>query len=98
MKSGRKRLYGIPLIFHSFEELCEVDEVQIRWDLYIPVYLRDEPLDLHVENVLVQYHLKFKKTDEENHFFTIHSKDFVLESMVGEVQIVNVKNITKNLT
>lgn len=84
MKSGRKRLYGVPLVFHSFEELCEVDEVQIRWDLYIPVYLRDEPLDLHVENVLVRYHLSFAKTNEENHFFTIHSKDFVLESFNGE--------------
>ncbi|MFR5030426.1 MAG: hypothetical protein ACLUCI_03655 [Blautia hansenii] len=84
MKSGRKRLYGVPLVFHSFEELYEVNEIQIRWDLYIPVYLRDEPLDLHVENVLVRYHLSFAKTNEENHFFTIYSKDFVLESFNGE--------------
>lgn len=84
MKSGRKRLYGIPLVFPSFEELCEVNEVQIRWVLYVPVYLRKHPVDLHVENVLVRYHLSFAKTNEENHFFTIYSKDFVLESFNGE--------------
>lgn len=84
MKSGRKQLYGIPLVFHSFEELCEVNEVQIRWDLYVPVYLREHPVDLHVKNVMVQYHLRFEKTDEENHFFTVHSKDYVLESFNGE--------------
>lgn len=84
MKSGRKRLYGIPLVFPSFEKLCEVNEVQIRWDLYVPVYLRKHPVDLHVKNVLVQYHLKFEKTDEENHFFTVHSKDYVLESFNGK--------------
>ena len=84
MKSGRKQLYGMPLVFHSFEELCEVNEVQIRWDLYVPVYLREHPVDLHVKNVMVQYHLRFEKTDEENHFFTVHSKDYVLESFNGE--------------
>ena len=31
-----------------------------------------------------RYHLRFEKTDEENHFFTVHSKDYVLESFNGE--------------
>lgn len=86
MKSGRKRLYGIPLVFHSFEELCEVNEVQIRWDFYIPTYLkgRERPLDLHVKNILIRYHLEFNKTDEENRFFTIYSQDYVFEGFVGK--------------
>jgi len=84
MKSGRKRLYGIPLIFHSFEELCEVKEVLIRWDLFVPIYLREteQGFDLRVENVVIRYELGFEKdSDHEDYrFFTIHSKDYVLDA------------------
>ena len=84
MKSGRKRLYGIPLIFHSFEELCEVKEVLIRWDLFVPIYLRktEQVFDLRVENVMIRYDLGFEKdSDHEDYrFFTVHSKDYVLDA------------------
>lgn len=84
MKSGRKRLYGIPLVFHSFQELCEVKEVLIRWDIFSPIYLRENemPLDLNVKNVVVRYKLKFEMDSihEEYHFFTVHSYDYVLEA------------------
>lgn len=34
--------------------------------------------------MLVRYHLEFEKTNKENHFFTVHSVDYVLESIVGK--------------
>lgn len=71
MKSGKKILYGIPLIFKTFEEISQVSEVLINWEIY------SEGRCFHVNNLTVKYNLQFKKDDknEDYHFFTIFSKD-----------------------
>ena len=64
MKSGRKRLYGVPLVFHSFEELCEVNEIQIGWEfLYPSIFAGWLPLYLHVENAIGSYLLASQKSE-----------------------------------
>lgn len=59
LKSGRKRLYGIPLIFDSFEELCEISDVIIDWEIYeswnIPNVANN--FDLHVKKISVNSQL-----------------------------------------
>jgi hypothetical protein len=83
MKSGRKRLYGIPLVFDTFEELNSVSDVEIRWDIYEQWSLEgmDQPLDLHVTSVVVDYQLYFEKNDSkhDHRFFTLFSKDSTAE-------------------
>lgn len=71
MKSGKKIIYGIPLIFKTFEELSQVSEVLIDWEIY------SEGRCFLVNNVTVKYNLQFKKDDknEDYHFFTIFSKE-----------------------
>lgn len=84
MKSGRKRLYGIPLVFKSFEELKTISEIIIKWDVYTYWYLdgTEDPLDLHINNLEIKYQLNFKKNIDhpEYHTFTIYSKDNIVEN------------------
>lgn len=72
MKSGRKRLYGIPLLFKTFEEISQISEVLINWEIY-----SEGMLGFIVKNLTVKYNLEFKKDDKNKdyHFFTIFSKD-----------------------
>lgn len=71
MKSGKKIIYGIPLVFKTFEEISQVSEVLINWEIY------SEGRCFLVNNVTVKYNLEFKKDDknEDYHFFTIFSKE-----------------------
>lgn len=75
MKSGRKRLYGVPLVFRTFEELEKVKYIQIRWDIYYRTYLDDRPFDLTLANHIVDYELTFQKPENDNRFFTVYSKE-----------------------
>jgi hypothetical protein len=79
MKSGRKRLYGIPLVFKSFEKLCEIEEIKIKWDIYEKWYSEGvkEPTDLYLHTLVVKYILSFKENDKNPgfRFFTVNSKD-----------------------
>jgi len=81
-KAGRKRVYGVPLIFDTFEALCEIQDVHIRFDIYSLVSLPGvtPPLDLHIGRLDVTYHLDFVLNPENNDFkmFTVFSKDDVL--------------------
>lgn len=83
MKCGRKRLYGIPLLFKTFEELCEVDEITIRWDIYEGWAFKasDKAVDLHTHTLIVKYVLSFKENAENSdyRFFTLFSKDNVYD-------------------
>lgn len=83
MKSGRRVLYGIPLVFRSFEELSGISDITIRWDVYELMYrsiteigVKEPPLP-HLETVLVQYHLIFRKDNQNphSHIFTVFSND-----------------------
>ena len=58
--SGRKRLYGIPLVFKSFEELSLIKEIRITWEIYYPTYQTEDEKN-------VQH--------PEYRFFTVFSKD-----------------------
>lgn len=77
MRCGRKRLYGIPLVFKSFEELSNIKKVEIRWDIYNLSYISDKPLDLNLQTFNVKYDVEFRKSIQDNsyRFFTIFSKE-----------------------
>ena len=81
MKSGRKRLYGIPLVFKTYQELCAVSDIVIKWEIYEKWSLgeSDEPLDIHVKQVVVDYHLDFTQNSEhpDYRFYTVSSKDSI---------------------
>lgn len=83
MKSGRKRLYGIPLVFKTFEQLCEVSEITIRWDIYEEAFLgnNDKPFQLDTKTLVIKYHLIFEKDNNnpEHHFYTVFSKDYTYD-------------------
>lgn len=77
MKSGRKRLFGIPLVFKSYAELCEVADISIIWDIYENIHLNNEPFTLWFQRMLVDYHVNFEinSANPEFRFFTVRSKD-----------------------
>jgi hypothetical protein len=80
MRSGRKRLYGIPLIFKTFEELRLIKRIQLRWDIFQIMYLREDiPFDLKLTNCIVDYELDFISTKEnpDFRFFTVYSKELM---------------------
>lgn len=92
MRSGRKRLYGIPLVFQTFEELQEITEITIQWDAYEKWGLQGKlpkPLDVWFNSLVLKYHVAFEKDENEpsHRFFTISSSDqfyYVYEDMKTE--------------
>lgn len=84
MKSGRKRLYGIPVVFKSFEELENVSEIIIKWDVYTYQHLKniETPFDLHIDILEIKYLLNFEKNIEHSEYrtYTIFSKDNILDN------------------
>jgi hypothetical protein len=83
MKSGRKRAYGIPLVFDTFEELAEVEQVNIEWHIYCYTVFKGnkEPYEVKFTSLSVGYDLSFEKDLEHSdyHFFTVFSYDFAKE-------------------
>lgn len=82
-KSGNKRLKGIPLVFKSFEELSQIEEITIQWKILQYLYdANDEPGELSVDLLEVQYFTDFIKNevDPDFRFYTIYSKDSVLNN------------------
>lgn len=81
MKSGHKRLYGIPLIFETFEELTEISEVIIKWEIFSGYILENiheyRPFELMATQLIVKYNLSFEKDNKnpDYRFFTLFSKD-----------------------
>lgn len=73
MTSGRQRLYGIPLIFDRFEDLCDITAVIISWH----IYETDDCLTI----LNVRYDINFEKDaeHEDYKFFTIFSKDTICD-------------------
>lgn len=76
----RKRIFGVPLVFHSFEELEEISEVYIKWNIYAKCALDDkiENFVLHLLSVRIHYRVSFLKNTvhPELRVFTIHSNDY----------------------
>lgn len=85
MKSSRKRLYGIPLVFKSFEDLKSITDVKIKWSLYqIAEDTRTYKPLLLANTLSIVYHIDLvpNPTNPDYRFFTLHSKDhaFSLDS------------------
>lgn len=81
--AGRKRVYGIPFVFDTFEELKEVKNIHIRWEVYSFSKIKVEdkrPFDLQIHRLDVVYHLNFQLDLENPNFriFTIFSNDDIL--------------------
>ena len=76
-KVGRKRVYGVPLIFDTFEELCEVSDIHIQFDIYSSIYMDEMPFVPFMNHLDIWYHVNFilNKEHPEYKIFTIFSKD-----------------------
>lgn len=79
-KQGRRRLYGIPLVFSSFESLQEIIEIQIHWNIYIPDWYQNElPVSdqLIIKHGMIRYNVQFALDTQhpDAHWFTLYSKD-----------------------
>ena len=80
-KKGRRCLYGIPILFSSIEELQDVVEIQIHWDLYIPAwypwYQNQSMEQLTTEHCMIRYVVEFAFEEQhpEYRWFTIYSRD-----------------------
>lgn len=68
----RKQIYGIPLIFHSFDELKEISSVSIDWT----VYDTDPACSVvYASHLFVNYHVSFSEDIGNEHFFTLFTYD-----------------------
>lgn len=73
MKSGKKRLYGIPLVFNSFDTLCGVNEIRIQWNIFRNIFH-----SLCLDQLNVRYFLSFEE-DRNKRFYTLYSRDLIPE-------------------
>lgn len=81
LKSGRKRLYGYPLIFDTFAQLCNICEIQITWDIFTDIYFSEKsknPYDHRMDQIMVRYKVSFEE-HKENRFYTIHTREYIPE-------------------
>lgn len=65
MKNGKGSLFGIPFVFHSFNELAEVTGIHLKWQLMI---------NQNVSVTDVTYELQYEK-EEGKYNYTIAMKD-----------------------
>lgn len=99
--SGRKRLYGIPLLFKSFEELSHIKEIKITWEIYYPLYheeYHESPSLLGCDILEIKYNLSFELNGEhpDYHFFTVFSKDMTnLNYLYSELEQENAEEHIK---
>lgn len=69
MQSGKQKLFGVPLIFKTFEELCQTKGIFIEWNI-------DDEYDKSKLNI--EYNLSFEKHENpEYRFYTVFSKDTI---------------------
>ena len=69
MLSGKQKLFGVPLVFKTFEELCQIKGIFIEWNI-------DDEYDKSKLNI--EYNLSFEKHENpEYRFYTVFSKDKV---------------------
>lgn len=63
--------------------MCAVSDIVIKWEIYEKWSLgkSDEPLDIHVKQLVIDYHLDFKQNSEhpDYRFYTVSSKDSIHE-------------------
>lgn len=75
--------FGIPLVFSSFEELKQITEINIYWDIF--TYDQLEDLDVYyrpyIQSLQMHYEIKFSEGSLENQnqkrFYTLFAKDTV---------------------
>lgn len=83
----RGRIWGVPLVFASFEEVMEIIEVNIKWKLFEYDYNMDNmPLTLHYSTSEMDYEISFEKSsnDSDAKLFVIHSKDYPSSTYIEE--------------
>lgn len=61
LKNGRKVIYGIPLLFSSYEELAEIHEIHIEWGFGRPIFMKGETeeKDICIDNRLMMAHIRY---------------------------------------
>lgn len=77
MRSGRKRLYGIPLVFPTLEALQEISEIYIQWTAD-GIYTHAQPYLYISPGATITLHIYPSFLPDPNHpeyhFFTIRTK------------------------
>lgn len=72
LKDKRKRMFGIPLLFDTFEEMCAVKNICIEWYLLLPVSINRNELQI----INTNYTVDFEFIDNRK-IYTVTTKDFV---------------------
>ena len=68
----RKRIFGIPLVFKTYDEIRELSSVSIDWTVYDTDKACSEVFASHLS---VNYRLSFPEIEPDEHFFTINTCD-----------------------
>lgn len=72
LKCGRKRCFGIPLMFSDFRNLSSVDHVTVQWNVYARKFLDNRAFQMLLSQLLIDYTVNFEDTGR---IFTLASKD-----------------------
>lgn len=88
MRVGRKRIFGIPLVFRSFSDLHQIKQINIYWTVFTGVMGSKDSKNyerLNLSNVKVAYNLTFEENEKypSYRFFTVHSKDYICDAFDG---------------
>lgn len=85
MKSGRKRIYGFPLLFDAFAELSKIAHIRVIWDVYHSCYCSsnsERPYMVDYSQLVLDIETHFVESDGK--WYTIHSQD-ILEHELQEI-------------
>lgn len=76
---GRKRVFGIPLIFDDYHEIEKIAKIKVHWNIVNPMFLPErtqKPINLRLITLDVVHNLSFDFKDvEKNHWFSLYHKD-----------------------
>ena len=92
MMNGRKRGFGIPLIFKTFEELAEIEEIAVTWT----IDFFDKENTVFASQVYEEfYHVQFleDKEKQENRVYTLSSRNILGLGMFETLQSDNEEHI-----
>lgn len=73
-KNGRKRIYGVPVIYSSFKEIERIKMIRVIWTAYRSHFLDEKAFDMYVEELIVLYDVKFTQ-ESGKYWYTIGSQD-----------------------
>ena len=101
MKSGRKVVFGYPILFDNFEDMEKIKYIHIDWTIYRPVYgtsRSSKVRELRIDRALIELETNFvAPSGDDCYWYTISRQDvlpdeFTADSLVSYDSVLSTKS------